>query len=122
MSINLSACLQVVLVQLVVDSLYSTINGTCHLFLRLVCVIVGPLWSKSAVQDKVLQGGVIPEALVVEVYSARQSPPTSGRSLRPSVVKVHCARQSPKIRGCFLRPSVVEARCARQSPPTRGSS
>jgi hypothetical protein len=55
MSIHLSACLQVVLVQLVVVFSYSTINGMHHLSLRLVCIIVGPSWLKSAVQDKVLQ-------------------------------------------------------------------
>ncbi len=65
MSIHLSACLRVVLVQLIVVFQYSTINGMCHLSLMLVCIIVGPLWSKSAVQGKALQRGVIPEALVV---------------------------------------------------------
>jgi hypothetical protein len=60
MSIHLSACILVVLVQLVIDGMH-------HLSLRLVCIIVGPLWSKSAVQDKVLQQGAIPEALVVKV-------------------------------------------------------
>jgi hypothetical protein len=63
MLIHLSACLQVVLVQLVV-------NGTCHLSLRLVCIIVGPSWSKSVVQDKVLRRGAIPAALVVKVCCA----------------------------------------------------
>ncbi len=63
MSIDLSACLQVVLVQLVIDE-------TRHLSLRLVCIIVGPSWSKSAVRDQVLQQGVIPEAQVVKVRCA----------------------------------------------------
>jgi hypothetical protein len=63
MSIHLSACLQVVLVQLVVD-------GTLHSSLRLVCIIVGPLWSKSSVRDNILQRRVIPEALVVNVRCA----------------------------------------------------
>ena len=48
MSIHLSACLRVVLFQLVIDGMH-------HLSLRLVCIIVGPSWLKSAVQDKVLQ-------------------------------------------------------------------
>ncbi len=51
----------VLLVQLLV-------NETRHLSLRLVCIIVSPSWLKSAVQDKVLQQGAIPEALVVEVH------------------------------------------------------
>jgi hypothetical protein len=63
MSIHLFACIQVVPVRLVVD-------GTRHLSLRLVCIIVGPLWSKSTVRHKVLQQGAIPEALVVEVRCA----------------------------------------------------
>jgi hypothetical protein len=75
---HLSACLQVVLVQLVAVFPHSTVNGTGHWSLRLVCIIVGPLQSKSAVRDKVLQQGVIPEALVVEVCCARLSPPTRG--------------------------------------------
>jgi hypothetical protein len=121
MSIHLSACLRMVSVQLAVVFPYSTINGMLHLLLRLVCIIVGLLWSKSAVRDEGLRRGAIPEALPVEVRCARRSPPTRGRSLRPSVVKVCCVRQSPLMRASFLRPSVVEVRCARQSPPMRGS-
>ncbi len=121
MSIQLSACLRVVSVQLIVVFPYSTINRMCHLLLRLVCIIVGLLWSKSTVQDKVLQRGVIPEDLVVEVCCARLSPPMRGRSLRPFVIKVRCAIKCPLSRGIFLRPSVVKVRCVRQSPPTRGS-
>jgi hypothetical protein len=60
MSIHLSACIRVVSVQLVID-------GRRHLSMRLVCIIVGPSWSKSAVRDEVLQQGAVPEALVVEV-------------------------------------------------------
>jgi hypothetical protein len=78
MSLHLSACLRVVLVQLVIDAMR-------HVSLRLVCIIVGHSWSKSTVQEKVLQHGAIPEALVVEVSYARQSPPTRGSFLRPSV-------------------------------------
>jgi hypothetical protein len=122
MSIHLSACLRLVLVWLIMVFLYSIIDETCHLLLRLVCIIVGLLLSKSAVQDKVLQQGAIPEALVVEVCCARQSPPMRGRSLRPFMAKVCCTRQGPLMRGNFLRPSVVKVCCKRQSPPTRGSS
>jgi hypothetical protein len=74
MSINLSVCLQVVSVQVVGVFPYSTINEMCHLLLRLVCIIVGLSWSKSAVRDKVLQQVAIHEALVVEVRCASQSP------------------------------------------------
>ncbi len=122
MTIHLSACLCVVSVWLVRIFLYSIVDGMRHLLLRLVCIIVGLSWSKSAVWDKVLEGGAIPEAIVVEVCCARWSPTTRGRSLRPFVVKVCCARQSPPMRGSFLRPSVVKVHCARQSTLRRGSS
>jgi hypothetical protein len=48
MSIHPFDCIRLVLVRLVVD-------GTRHLSLRLGCIIIGPLWSKSTVQDEVLQ-------------------------------------------------------------------
>ena len=120
MSIHLSVCVQVVLVWLLRINPNFTINKTRHLSLRLVCIILGLLWSKSAVQDKVLHHGALPEALVVKVHCARWSPPMRGRSLRPFVVKVHCARQSPPMRGRSLRPFVVGVCCVRQCPPMRG--
>ncbi len=138
MSIHLSTCLRVVLVQFVV-------NGMGCLSLRLICIIVGPLWSKSAVQDKVLQWGAIPEALVVKVCCAWQSPPMRGNFWSLSGQSPLCKTKSSNEgqflealcgwsllhetkssdKGQFLKPFVafvVKVRCACQSPPMRGSS
>ncbi len=98
MSIHLSACLWVVLVQIVVD-------GMRHLCLRLVCIIVGPSWSKSVVLDKVIRQGAIPEALVVKVRCASRSPQTRGGSWGPRGQSLVCETKSSD-KGQFL-----EAHC-----------
>ncbi len=114
MSIHCSACLKVVLVQLV-------INGTHHLSLGLVCIIVGSSWSKSAVWDNILQQGAIPEALVVQVRCVWQSPPTRGSSWGPSGRILLCETKSSN-EGQFCEALIVEVCFARQSPLTRGRS
>jgi hypothetical protein len=108
------ACLQEVSVQLV-------IVGMRHLSLRLVCIIVGPSWSKSAVQDKVSQQGAFLRPLWSK-SAARDKVLGQGAVPEALVVKVRHARQSPMTRSSFLRPSVFKVHCARQSPPMRASS
>ncbi len=96
MFIHRSACIWVVSVQLVINSMR-------HLSLRLVCIIVGPLWLKSAVQDKVLQQGAIPEALVTKVRCAWLSPLTRGSSWGHNAQSPLCKMKSP-TRGSFWGP------------------